>query len=131
MGYETSWWKANREKVKVGVVCFLAGMAFCAFIGFKYFDWYSRSQAERLARETSADDVVAALAPGCAREFKALPDAAVRRAGLKAESEKTYSSTYSKFIPDELVTLPGKTSADYSLTNLCTKLILAEKAASN
>jgi hypothetical protein len=131
MGYQTSWWKENREKIKVGVVCFLAGMAFCAFVGFKYFDWYSRSQAQRLARETSAGDVVVALAPGCAREFKALPDAAVRGAGLKAESEKTYSSSYSKFIPDELVTLPGKTSTDYNLTNLCTKLILAEKAASN
>jgi hypothetical protein len=83
-----------------------------------------------LARETSADDVVAALAPGCAREFKALPDAAVRRAGLK-EAEKTYSSSYSKFIPDELVTLPGMTSTNYNLTNLCTKLVLAEKAASN
>jgi hypothetical protein len=132
MAYQTSWWQENRKKIKVGVVCFLAGMAFCAFVGFKYFDWYSRSQAERLARETSADDVVAALAPGCAREFKALPDAAVRRAGL-AESEKTYSSSSSssKFIPDELVTLPGKTLTDYRLTNLCTKLVLAEKAVSN
>jgi hypothetical protein len=55
----------------------------------------------------------------------------VRRAGL-AESEKTYSSSSSsKFIPDELVTLPGKTSTDYRLTTLCTKLVLAEKAVSN
>ena len=123
--------KGTAKKVKIGVTCFLAGMVFCAFVGFKYFDWHSRGQAERLARETSATDVVAALAPSCAREFNALPDASVRKAGLKAEAEKTYSSSYSKFIPDELVTLPGRTSTDYNLTNLCTKLILGEKAASN
>jgi hypothetical protein len=44
-------------------------------IGFYWGGWTLGSTADKMANQRSETAVVAALAPGCAQKFRALPDA--------------------------------------------------------
>jgi hypothetical protein len=94
-------------------------------IGFYWGGWTLGSTAEQMASQRSATAVVAALAPGCAAKFAALPDAAAKKIALaKVDSWKR-----SDEFPKELVTLPGESSPNSDLVDACFKLVFAQKAA--
>ena len=68
---------------------------------------------------------VAALAPVCADEFRALPDAEAKTMALsKANSWKRGDE-----FPVELVTLPGQSYPSSALVSACTTLLLTPKSA--
>ena len=94
-------------------------------IGFYWGGWTLGSTAEKMAQQRTETAVVAALAPGCAEKFAALPDAAAKKIALaKADSWKG-----SDEFPKELVTLKGETSPNSDLVEACYKLVFAQKAA--
>ncbi len=103
-----------------------AGMAVGAFVLAQVFGFMSPTSAEKLAAARSDKAVVAALAPGCAAEFRALPDAKKRMATLIA-NKNSYRARDS--FPDELITLPGKNYVDYSLVRACTTLLTKPQVA--
>jgi hypothetical protein len=95
------------------------------FIGFYWGGWTLGSTAEKLANQRSETAVVAALAPGCAEKFRALPDADVRQIALtKADSWNRRNE-----FPKELVTLQGESWPNSALVDACSTLLLAPKAA--
>jgi hypothetical protein len=94
-------------------------------VGFYWGGWTLGSTAEKMANQRSERAVVAALAPGCAARFAALPDAAAKKIALaKADSWKR-----SDEFPKELVTLQGESLPNSALVDACSTLVLAEKAA--
>jgi hypothetical protein len=95
------------------------------FIGFYWGGWTLGSTADKMANQRSETAVIAALAPGCAEKFRALPDANARQIALsKADSWKRGDE-----FPKELVTLQGESSPSSALVDACSKLLLAQKAA--
>jgi hypothetical protein len=82
----------------------------------------SPTTAGKLANEKSEQAVVAALAPSCASDFRALPDASERLAVLVANKDG-YSAKDA--FPEELITLPGRSYVDYALIRACTALLTA------
>ena len=94
-------------------------------IGFNWGGWTLASTADKLANQRSKTAVVAALAPGCAAKFAALPDAAAKKIALaKVDSWKRADE-----FPKEFVTLQGETYPNSALVDACFKLVLAQKAA--
>ncbi len=101
------------------------GAVAAMFIGFYWGGWVLGSTADKLANQRSQTAVVAALAPGCAAKFAALPDAAERKIALaKADSWKRRDE-----FPKEFVTLQGESYPNSALVDACSKLVLAQKAA--
>ena len=95
------------------------------FVGFSWGGWSLGSTADKMAKEQSERAVVAALAPVCADEFRALPDAEAKTIALsKVEAWKRGEE-----FPKEFVTLPGETSPNYALVYACSTLLLAPKSA--
>ena len=86
----------------------------------------SPSSAEKLAAEKSDKAVVAALAPGCAADFRSLPDAKDRMATLVTNKD---SYRASEAFPKELVSRPGKSYVDYGLVRACTALLMKPMTA--
>lgn len=87
------------------------------------FGWTSSSTAQKQAAHQSEQAVVAALAPICAANFMALPDASAKKAALaKAETWQRR-----EIIPEKWVTLPGGSGADFGLVAACSKLVLDEQ----
>jgi len=84
------------------------------------FGWTSAGTAQRQAAEQAEEAVVAALAPGCANRFLALPDAAQKKATLA----KATSWERTDLFPEALVTLPGESYPDTALVAACTKIVL-------
>ncbi|MBC7580915.1 MAG: hypothetical protein H7312_26680 [Tardiphaga sp.] len=99
-----------------------AGLALGAIILAQGFGFMSPSSAKKFAAEKSDQAVVAALAPSCAADFRALPDAKSRMTTLVAH-EGGYQAKDS--FPAELITLPGKSYIDYGLVRACEALLLA------
>lgn len=94
-------------------------------VGFYWGGWMLGSTADKMATQRTETAVVAALAPGCAAKFAALPDATAKKAALaKVDSWKR-----SEEFPKEFVTLPGGTSPNSDLVEACFKLVFAQKAA--
>ena len=80
-----------------------AGAVATIVVGFYCGGWSLGSTADKMAKERSELAVVAALAPVCVAQFRALPDAEAKKAVLsKVESWKRRDE-----FPKELVTLPG------------------------
>lgn len=98
------------------------GIAVGAIVMSQVFGFMSPSTAEKLAEERSDTAVVAALAPGCAQRFRALPDAQARFAKLDA-TKGTYQAKDA--FPPKLVTVPGEDYIDYDLARACEGLLLA------
>ncbi|HVC50943.1 MAG TPA: hypothetical protein VND87_02865 [Stellaceae bacterium] len=84
------------------------------------FGWTSSSTAQRQAARQSEEAVVAALAPVCAANFMAQPDASAKKATLA----NTTSWQRRDIFPEKWVTLPGATSPDSGLIAACSKLVL-------
>lgn len=84
------------------------------------FGWTSAGTAEKQASLQSEAAVVSAIAPICATNFLAQPDAAAKKAALaKVESWKRRDE-FSK----EWVTLPGGYSPNRDLVDACSALVL-------
>ena len=86
------------------------------------FGFMSPSNAAKVATEESQRAVVAALAPSCASDFRALPDASQRMATLVA-NKGNYSAKDA--FPEDLATLPGRSYVDYDLVRACSALLMA------
>jgi len=94
-------------------------------IGFNWGGWTLGSTASKMAAERSETAVVAALAPGCAERFRALPDASAKLVALK----KVDSWKRGDEFPKDLVTLKGESSPNSNLVDACFTLLTTQKAA--
>ena len=112
----------NWNIVKPSLWSGAAGMALGAFLLAQGFGYMSPSSANKLAAERSDLAVVAALAPSCAADFRALPDAKARMVTLVANKDSYQAKDA---FPAELVSLPGESYVDYSLVRACQALLLA------
>jgi hypothetical protein len=102
-----------------------AGAVATMIVGFYWGGWMLGTNAEKMARNQTEKAVVAALSPVCARDFRALPDAAAKQVALlKADSWKRRDE-----FPKELVTLPGESSPNAALVDACYALLVAPKSA--
>ena len=102
-----------------------AGAVATMFVGFYWGGWSLASTSYKMAKEQSELAVVAALAPVCADNFRALPDAESKKAALsKVDSWKRRDE-----FPRELVTLPGESYPNSALVDACSALLLAPKSA--
>lgn len=99
-----------------------AGIAVGAFAMVQVFGFMSPTSAAKIASEKSDTAVIAALAPSCAADFRALPDAKDRMATLVANKD-SYSAKDA--FPEALVTLPGHGFIDHGLVRACESLLLA------
>jgi hypothetical protein len=102
-----------------------AGAVATMVVGFYWAGWSLASTAEKMAKERSEHAVIAALAPVCAANFRALPNAVAKQVTLsKVDSWKRQDE-----FPKEFVTLPGESSPSSTLADACYTLLLAPKAA--
>ena len=115
-------WSIVKPSLWIGAAGMVLG-GISAGAGFRFM---SPSSAEKLAAAKSDNAVVAALAPGCAADFRVLPDAKDRMATLVANKD---SYTAKDAFPKELVTLPGTSYVDYSLVRACSGLLLKPRTA--
>ena len=106
----------------------VAGMFAGAMLLSYGFGFLSPTTADKLAKNRSEIAVVAALAPSCAADFRALPDADKRMAIIK-KSDGGYGVRDA--FPDSLVTLPGRSYVDYDLVRACAKIITASGPSGN
>jgi hypothetical protein len=102
-----------------------AGAVATIFVGFNWGGWLLGSAADKMVKEQSELAVVAALAPGCANKFLALPDAAAKTVALS----KVDSWKRAEEFPKEFVTLPGETYTSSALVDACYALLMARKSA--
>lgn len=116
----------NWSVVKPSLWAGAAGMVVGALVLAQVFGFMSPSTANKLAAERSDKAVIAALAPGCAEDFRALPDVKERMATLVANKD---SYRAKDAFPVELITLPGKSYVDYGLIRACEKLLLKPQTA--
>src|SRR2546423_13271064 len=80
-----------------------AGAVATIVVGFYWGGWSLGSTADKMAKDRSELAVVAALAPGGADKFRALPDAEAEQVALsKVESRKRRGE-----FPQEFETMPG------------------------
>ena len=102
-----------------------AGAVATIVVGFYWGGWSLGSTADKMAKERSELAVVAALAPGCVAQFRALPDAEAKQIALsKVDSWKRRDE-----FPKEFVTLPGESYPSSALVDACYTLLLAPKSA--
>ena len=102
-----------------------AGAVATMFVGFYWAGWSLGSTADKMAKARSEVAVIAALAPVCAKEFRALPDAEAKQVALsKVDSWKRRDE-----FPKEFVTLPGESRTNSALADACYTLLLAPKSA--
>jgi hypothetical protein len=112
-------WEIVKPSLWTGAGGVVAGMVLLSY-GFGFM---SRTTADKLASTSSERAVIAVLAPGCADNFRALPDVAARTATLLANKDSFLGIR--KAFPETLITLPGKSYVDSDLTAACAALILA------
>ena len=110
-------WRIVKPSLWSGAI----GMGLGALLLSHLFGFMSPSTAEKLAARKSDKAVIAALAPGCAEDFRSLPDAADRMAKLVANRDSYLAR---EAFPKGLITLPGKSYVDYSLVRACTALLV-------
>ena len=102
-----------------------AGAIATIVVGFYWGGWSLGSTAEKMATHRSELAVIAALAPVCADNFRALPDAEAKKVALsKVDSWKRRDE-----FPKELVTLPGESYPSSALADACYTLLFASKSA--
>jgi len=102
-----------------------AGAVATIVVGFYWGGWSLGSTVDKMAKERSELAVVAALAPVCVAQFRALPDAEAKQIALsKVDSWKRRDE-----FPKEFVTLPGESYPSSALVDACYTLLLAPKSA--
>jgi alpha/beta superfamily hydrolase len=102
-----------------------AGAVATIVVGFYWGGWSLGSTADKVAKARSEVAVIAALAPVCAKEFRALPDAEAKQVALsKVDSWKRRDE-----FPKELVTLAGESYPNSALVDACYTLLIAPKSA--
>jgi hypothetical protein len=94
-------------------------------VGFNWGGWSLGSTADKMAKEQSKLEVVAALAPVCADKFRAQPDAAAKTVAIS----KVDAWNRTEDFPKEFVTLPGETYPSSALADACYALLMAPKSA--
>jgi len=115
-------WEVVKPYLWTGAGGVVAGMVLLSY-GFGFM---SRTTAEKLASTSSERAVIAALAPVCAANFRALPDVAARTATLVANKD---SYKLREAFPEAMITLPGNSFTDSNLTAACADLIAPPKTA--
>ena len=118
--------RINWDVVRPSLWSAAAGMIVGALALSHLFGFMSPQTADRLVAKKSGDAVIAALAPGCAEDFRELPDAKERLATLAAHKD---SFRAEEAFPRELISLPGKSYVDYGLMRACSKLLLKPQTA--
>jgi hypothetical protein len=111
-------WEVVKPSLWTGAGGVVVGMLLLSY-GFGFM---SRTAADKLASASSERAVIAALAPVCAANFRALPDVAARTATLVADKDNSYKMR--EAFPEAMITLPGKSYPDSDLTAACADLIL-------
>ena len=94
-------------------------------VGFNWGGWSLGSSADKMAKEQSKLEVVAALATVCADKFRAQPDAAAKTVAIS----KVDAWNCTEDFPKEFVTLPGETYPSSALADACYALLMAPKSA--
>jgi len=112
-------WEILTPSLWTGAGGVVAGMFLLSY-GFGFM---SETAAEKLASTSSERAVVAALAPGCADKFRALPDVAARTATIVADKGNAFKMR--EAFPEAIITLPGGSYPNSDLTDACAGLILA------
>ncbi len=102
-----------------------AGAVATIVVGFSWGGWSLGSTADKMAKEQTELAAVAALAPVCADEFRALPDAEAKTVALS----KVDSWKRAEGFPKEFVTMPGETDPSSALVNACYALLAPKSAA--
>src|ERR1700730_602093 len=111
-------WEVVKPYLWTGAGGVVVGMVLLSY-GFGFM---SRNTADKLASTSSERAVIAALAPVCADQFRALPDVAARTAALVANKD---SYKMREAFPEAMITLPGNSYTDSDLAAACAGLILA------
>jgi alpha/beta superfamily hydrolase len=101
------------------------GAIACAVLGFTWGGWVTGATARQDATRAAHKAAVTALAPVCARSFRAQGDAAARLAELAKVSTWERSNVVEK---SGFATLPGGTGGDSDLAQACAELLLAPAA---
>jgi hypothetical protein len=89
------------------------------------FGWTSAGTTEKFASGRAEKAVITALAPICAQKFNAQADVAAKRVTLN----DTRSWVRRELFPKEWVTLPGDSSPNSDLIEVCSDLILKPQTA--
>lgn len=111
----------NWQAVGVSLCTGASGLVIGAYLLVHAFGYLSPLRAERLAAAASERAVVAALAPGCAEDFRSLPDATERMVALM--TGRSLRDAQDVF-PAELVTRPGERRVDDKLIRACRAILL-------
>ena len=102
-----------------------AGAVATIVVGFYWGGWSLGSTVDKMAKERSELAVVAALAPVCVAQFRALPDAEAKQIALSKVDSWKRGDEFLK----EFVTLPGQSYPSSALVDACSTLLLAPKSA--
>ena len=122
--YHATTFNAARRIAEASAARRSRGAVATIFVGFYWGDW-SLGTAYKMAKERSELAVVAALAPVCVAQFRAVPDAEAKQIALsKVDSWKRRDE-----FPKEFVTLPGESYPSSALVEACYTLLLAPKSA--
>ena len=100
----------------------IAGAVAAIAIGFGWGGWVTGSTANKMMTASYDKAVIATLAPGCAAQFRKLPDSADRMAVLVANKDSSWRMRDA--FPPALITLPGRSYVDSDLANACGALLL-------
>jgi hypothetical protein len=101
---------------------FAGGVVVCAVVGFMWGGWVTGSTARKDASAAAHTATVVALAPRCAEQFRAQPDAAAKIEALGKASSWERSSLVEK---SGFAVLPSTKSSDSDIARACSEILLA------
>lgn len=102
----------------------VAGAALLGWAGFAGMGWMQDSTAARLAKQKSEAAVTSALAPVCAAQFRAAPDAAGRLVALEKIQRWSRGE---ELVKAGFTTMPGSTEPNQNIAAACAELLIPEK----
>jgi pimeloyl-ACP methyl ester carboxylesterase len=116
----------TRAAVKPALWGAAAGAIALAIVGFSWGGWVTGGTAERLAKNSAATAVVAALTPICVEKFRQATDASANLVEMK---KATYVWDQSKFIEKGgWATMPGSTEPNSAVARACAETLGSQKA---
>ena len=97
---------------------FVGGVLVCVVVGFMWGGWVTGSTARKDASAAAHTATVVALAPRCAEQFRAQPDAAAKIEALAKASSWERSSLVEK---SGFAVLPSTKSSDSDIARACSE----------
>ena len=101
---------------------FVGGVLVCVVVGFMWGGWVTGSTARKDASAAAHTATVVALAPRCAEQFRAQPDAAAKIEALAKASSWERSSLVEK---SGFAVLPSTKSSNSDIARACSEILLA------